>query len=689
MSKNRRQRRHQQRMSHQNGAAASNGSPLPGGYLNIAVTPDFEHAGLDLDDRDRLGLVRLFGETGSHDVSDRKQWRDGAAADADAAGCPGPSHPDRSPGPEVAPEAFARTPSSPQDSAAGSASPPAELASVPEHSRLEPPCAFQQCGDGDAAPKLDDSSRNNVSSSSILMRLAGAARVFRGSDGRSYAEVPSSGHHEIHELGSSAFEYWLIRTFRDQHKALPPADGINRLVRALHAEAAQRPATEPVWVRVAQANGSPAPPRDSASAVSVPGASQPDLETVYYVDLGDSTWEAVEIRSTGCRVVSRPPVSFRRPKNMRSLPRPRWDGSIDLLRKFVNLGDDDFPLLVAWMTAALCPVGPYPVLILCGEHGSAKSTMARVVRRLIDPSAALLRALPGSHRDLMVEAHNTWLLAYDNISSIPPALSDAVCRVATGGGLSTRALHSNDGESLLDVLRPTIFTGIDDFVRRGDLIDRSIFLQLPSISESGRRLEKVFWAEFEADYPRILGSLLLAVAGGLRMLPRVQLPALPRMADFAQWGEAVSVALGWQPGSFLAQCLANRRRAYAVALEELPIVEALRCLVEVHKYGPDRAGAPSQILEELGYFVNDQTRRSAQWPKNASSFSNQLRRIAPQLRAIGINVEFDRQRTGRLIRISPVVEASPVEPEEEDRNWPPRYRRVTPRMTAGAQVIST
>jgi hypothetical protein len=521
------------------------------------------------------------------------------------------------------------------------------------------------------------------------MRLARAARLFRGTDGRSYAEVPVNGHHEIHELGSSALEYWLVRGFRHVHKALPSADGINRLVFALHAEAAQRPATESVWVRVAQASASPALPRDSADVPPAPRPSQPDFETVYYVDLGDSTCDAVEITATGCRLVSRPPVSFRRPKNSRTLPRPLWDGSIDLLRNFVNLDDEDFPLLVAWMTAALCPVGPYPVLILCGEHGSAKSTMARVVRRLIDPSAALLRALPGSHRDFMVEAHNTWVLAYDNISSMPPALSDSICRVATGGGLSMRALHSDDGETLLDVVRPTIFTGIDDFVRRGDLIDRSIFLQLPSIPESGRRLERTFWAEFEADYPRILGSLLTAVAGGLRMLPSVQLPALPRMADFAQWGEAVSLGLGWQPESFLSRCLANRRQAYAVALEDLPIVEALGAYLEVSKYNHYRAGSPSEILEELGYFMTDQTRRSAQWPKSASAFSNQLRRIAPQLRAVGINVEFGRQRSGRVIRISPAEEPMPVERPPEDKLWQSRWRRVTTRVTPGAQEAST
>ncbi len=130
---------------------------------------------------------------------------------------------------------------------------------------------------------------------------------------------------------------------------------------------------------------------------------------------------------------------FRRPGGLGPLPEPKWDGSIDLLRKYANVSDADFPLLVGWATAALRAAGPYPVLILTGEQGSAKSTLAKVARRLIDPSSAPLKALPRSQHDFMIEAHNTWVLAYDNVSSISDTFSDAFCRTATGGGFSTRA----------------------------------------------------------------------------------------------------------------------------------------------------------------------------------------------------------------------------------------------------------
>jgi len=407
-----------------------------------------------------------------------------------------------------------------------------------------------------------------------------------------------------------------------------------------------------VWVRVAGGNRQTGPqlePAHDAQGPMPPGYGA-DAGAVSYLDLGDSSREAVEIRTGGCRIVTRPPVLFHRPRGLHPLPKPCWDGSIELLKQYTNVADADFPLLVAWMTAALRPVGPYPILILSGEQGSAKSTMARVARRLIDPSSAPLRALPGNQRDFMIEAHNTWVLAYDNVSAISTALSDGLCRIATGGGFSTRALFTDHDNTLLDVQRPVIFTGIDEFVHRSDLIDRCIFLHLPAIPDETRRLEQEFWDDFEADYPRLLGALLMAVSAGLRSRPGVKIPALPRMADFAQWGESVSRGLGWEAGSFLSQYKANRREACSSALGDCPVAEALRGLVDY--FARPFEETASELLSLLAGFAPPQIKRSAQWPKNPRALSVVLRRIAPQLRMIGIIVKFGLGPNGRLLSIS-------------------------------------
>ena len=410
-----------------------------------------------------------------------------------------------------------------------------------------------------------------------------------------------------------------------------------------------------MWVRVA--DGTENSRVGSASRVE-PGSHDGELtangtepEPVYYLDLGDPSWQCVAIRPEGCRVVEHAPVFFRRPRGFRAMPRPQWDGSIDLLKKYTNVADGDFPLLAAWMAAALRPAGPYPILILTGEQGSAKSTMARVARRLIDPCSAILKAPPSSQQDFMIQAHHSWVLTFDNLSSIPAALSDALCRTSTGGGYSTRSLYSNDSETLFDVERPVIITGIGDFVERSDLIDRSVILHLPAIAAEARRREQEFWSDFKADWPRLMGALLNAVAGGLKMLPQVDLATSPRMADFAQWGEAVLRGLGFSPGSFLDRYYDNRRAACDSALDDNEVAQALRGMME--PAGGNWRGTASDLLGALAGHARQNATKTAQWPKTPKLLSSALRRILPQLRTIGIIVNFERAGGNRVIAISP------------------------------------
>src|SRR5262249_12120361 len=171
---------------------------------------------------------------------------------------------------------------------------------------------------------------------------------------------------------------------------------------------------------------------------------------------------------------------------------------------------------------------------------------------------------------------NSWFVVLDNLSTLAPWLSDALCRLSTGGAFATRTLYSNDEETFLDAMRPVILTGISEFVSRGDLIDRSLFLHLPTIPEQDRRLERELWANFDRHAAQLLGALLDAVAGGLRMLPQVKLSSMPRMAAFALFGEAVSRALGNPQDHFLAAYRDNRQAANEAAIEDSPVAGAVR-----------------------------------------------------------------------------------------------------------------
>ena len=331
---------------------------------------------------------------------------------------------------------------------------------------------------------------------SMLEVISEGVEVFHTPDMKSYATFSVDEHRETWPTKSQGFKNWVgLRYYREQGK---PASS-QTLQEALAAFEAQ-----------AQFDG---PKLDVGTRVSGQGQH-------VYLDLADDGWQAIEIDRSGWRVVASSPVKFRRTRGMKPLPIP-VSGSIEELRRFVNADKDseqNWILIVAWLIAALSPVGPFPILVLQGEHGTAKSTVARVLRKLIDPSLALARSIPRDERDLVIAASNSWILSFDNLSGIPHWLSDALCRLSTGGGFATRELQTDNEEILFDVTRPIILNGIDDIARNADLADRSLIVTLPPIKDENRIPEKLFWADFALALPKILGGLLDAISMSLRNL---------------------------------------------------------------------------------------------------------------------------------------------------------------------------
>jgi hypothetical protein len=67
-----------------------------------------------------------------------------------------------------------------------------------------------------------------------------------------------------------------------------------------------------------------------------------------------------------------------------------------------------------------------------------------------------VRSLSREERELMIAASNGYLLAFDNLSGLPNWLSDALCRLATGGSFAVRQLYTDDEEMLFEAARPIV-----------------------------------------------------------------------------------------------------------------------------------------------------------------------------------------------------------------------------------------
>src|SRR5947209_437274 len=350
----------------------------------------------------------------------------------------------------------------------------------------------------------------------MLIDMALCEELFHTAAGTAFADILLDGHRETWPIRSKRFRGWLRRLYYQvTGGAASPAE-IRSALDLLEARAQFDGPERAVHVRIAE----------HADHI--------------YLDLADEQWRAVDIGPDGWRVIGCPSVRFRRPAGMLPLPVPQQGGSIEALNSFLNLASrDDFVLIIAWLLAALRSGGPYPLLAISGEQGSAKTVLSKLLKALIDPNAAPVRSLSREERELMIAANNGYLLAFDNLSGLPAWLSDALCRLASGGSFAVRQLYTDDEEVLFEAARPILLNGIEEVISRPDLGDRAIFLTLAPIGEAQRRPENELWREFEIARPRILGALLDAVVHGLRDLGRVQLEPVAAHSRFRAMGRGL------------------------------------------------------------------------------------------------------------------------------------------------------
>ncbi len=435
-----------------------------------------------------------------------------------------------------------------------------------------------------------------------------------------YATILVDNHKENWSVKSQTFKRFLAKQFYDGQGKAINSEALSAAVNLLEAKALFEGEEHLVHVRVAEHEGS------------------------IFLDLCNAEWHAVQITSQGWTVVDDPPVRFRRSRGMLALPAPERGGSADQLRGFLNLDENAWRLVISWLVATLRPRGPYPILALFAEQGSGKSTIGRLLRELVDPNAAPLRAEPNDGRDLMIAANNAWCLAYDNLSHVQPWLSDALCRLSTGGGFATRELYTDQDEIIFDSQRPLLLTSIEEVASRSDLLDRCLIVWLPAIPEDRRRSEAELVDAFRKVRPQILGALLDAVAIALHRLPLIKPSSLPRMADFAIWATAAETAFGWPSGTFVEAYQGNRESANEVALEASVIARPLLDLLEAQSEWNGSAGELLKALEER---EGEQARKQAGWPKNPRSLSGHLKRLAPNLREAGWVLVQDRSSKKR------------------------------------------
>lgn len=503
--------------------------------------------------------------------------------------------------------------------------------------------AASSVGDGEPEDKKGPSARDK------LISIADEeVELWPDMDGGLYATVRNGDHKENYPLGSSAFRRWLVGRYGDRFKVLidgqerrsaPSAGALSEAMLAMEAQAARG--------------------RVHMPAVRVAG----DFEAIY-VDLGRPDWGAVEITRDGWQIVGEPPLKLIRPHGSRPLPLPEGGGSMQPLQELIGIPDDAgeegdaWRLICGWLAGCLAPRGPYPLLLISGEQGSGKSTVASWCKRLVDPGLADRRAIPKDVRDLVIAAKASRVISFDNLSKIDPEMSDAIARISTGAALGARALYSNDEEHLISVCAPIVANGIPDLASRADLADRAVTIKLSARPDDQRRSEAELQRAFDYEWPGLFGALLDAAVQAMANRDDVEellrgRPA-PRMLDFAIWAEAAAPSFGWPRWTWLEAYERNRGDTALVALESDPIAGAIRALLDPKLPSEDWRerlgflhsrfhGNATNLLKILDGMVEDRVRKDRGWPKDGQRLAGRLRRAAPNLRRMGVQIEEFRE----------------------------------------------
>jgi hypothetical protein len=513
---------------------------------------------------------------------------------------------------------------------------------------------------GSGEQKEKDTQRDRL----IAVALTAHITYWTDPDGNAFATVPSKGSDgkidkiARYRLRSLAFKRLLRLLYGEAHpnmKATAKAGFVvlggvsdttmNEVLPTLEAAAQQGPVCVPA-VRIC---------RDRNGAV--------------WIDLGDATWSLIEVSVRGWRIVKAAHVPLIRPNGLRALPVPARDpDALAKLRALLNLNPDEdasptaraiadtsFRLVVAFMLSVLWPSGPYCILAVSGEHGSAKSTACRIVRMLTDPNLAPTRSVPRNPEDILITAQNSRLLVLDNVSRLSSDFADILCGIATGTGRGTRQLWTDAEEVIIRANNPIVINGIKGLLTRGDLADRALSVMLTAIEDEDRRDEAEMEAAIADAAPGVLALLLDATVTAMQKLPGLVLSRMPRMADFTRLACAAAPTFGWTVDEMFSAIEDNRQVTVTAVIAANAVATVL--LEFLGQCVPDLAGylwsgSATELQKRLGALAPPQTVKSPAWPKTAHHLSGRLKRVVPALRRSGVEITTEREGKGRNRKIA-------------------------------------
>jgi len=394
-------------------------------------------------------------------------------------------------------------------------------------------------------------------------------------------------------------------------------------------------------------------------------------DKIFY-DTGNDTWEVIEVLpGAGWRIKPHTSPIFKRYPHMLPQVEPEADAEPDdfkRLLKYVNIKKDDEIIFLSHVASFIVPEIQHPIMILHGSQGAGKTTLFRMIRMLVDPSACMTLSFPRRQGDLLVCMEQNLCLFFDNISKITQEQSDMLCRAVTGEAQTNRKLYTNNDAYIFKFNR---IIGLNGIVLPGDapdFLDRAVIYNMQHISRKKCQEYGALLDKFQNERPKIFGGLLRVVSNAMALINSVHSELhgkLPRMSEFATWGEAIARALGYQPMDFYKayvdkldwqkQELTDTDVVFHLINKLLSDGEHLDNSESTKKDGNTYkfAGTPTELYKELLTLAKTE-KLSGGFPKNPRALSARINRLQIDLLNAGIKLYRERSNDkwrSRIIRL--------------------------------------
>ena len=373
-------------------------------------------------------------------------------------------------------------------------------------------------------------------------------------------------------------------------------------------------------------------------------------ENALWYDLGDG--RAVKVAGDGWEIVNKPPIFFKRFSHQRVQVEPVDGGKVSDILNYLNINTADKSqeiLLLTYLSTVLIPYIPRPIMVLHGPKGSAKSTFFKVIKNIVDPSILEVLSYPRNSLELIQILSHHFLVCFDNLSDLDDWQSDDLCRACTGLAFSKRELFSDDNDIVYEFKTAIGLNGINLVATKPDLLDRALIFELDSLSREKTIAEETFWRKFESDKPKILGAVFtaLSMAIKLRSAGQAVLQSVPRLADYAEWCNAVSLALGYNAEAFSMAYDKNIEKQNSEAIEASVVAQLV---IEFMAGKSKWKGSAKTLWEEFNKMAETNgLKKDKLFPKSHKWVRRRINDVKSNLNSIGICVTYDDSFRPRLI----------------------------------------